>query len=230
MLNVAVIIPAGGSGKRMGGAVPKQFLRLGGMTILERSIRVFHGLRAVREIVLVVPAPFVEKTRRLAGRRKFRKVTMVIAGGKERQDSVRIGLEACSPGTDIVLVHDAVRPLVSRKAILAVLAKTRIHGAAVVGVRVKDTIKVESPEKPGFYARTLARDGLWAVQTPQGFRYALLRDAHRKALTARFRGTDEASLVERLGIPVRIVEGSESNMKITTPMDMKLGEYLLRRK
>jgi 2-C-methyl-D-erythritol 4-phosphate cytidylyltransferase len=230
MPDVAVVIPAGGTGQRMGGALPKQFLRLGGMTILERSIRAFHGLRAIGEIVLVVPGPYVEKTRRLVARAGFRKVRSVVAGGKERQDSVRLGLAACSPETGTVLVHDAVRPLVTRKVILAVLREARQHRAAVVGIRVKDTIKMESAENPGYYDRTVPREGLWAVQTPQGFAYPLLQEAQRQALESGFTGTDEASLVERLGRPVRIVEGSESNLKITTPADLKLAGFLLRGK
>jgi 2-C-methyl-D-erythritol 4-phosphate cytidylyltransferase len=230
MPEVAVIIPAGGSGKRMGGRLPKQFHRLGRMTILERSIRAFHGVRGVREIVLVVPARFIKMARALVAAKKLRKVRSVVAGGEERQDSVRLGLAACAPGTEIVLVHDAVRPLVSRKTILAVVAAAELHGAAVPGVRVKDTIKSEGESQPGFYVRTLAREGLWGVQTPQGFRYALLRDAHEEARKGGFRGTDDASLVERLGIPVRIVEGSEGNIKITTPADLKLALFLLKGK
>jgi len=127
-----------------------------------------------------------------------------------------------------VLVHDAVRPFVDRSVIRAVIGAVRRHRAAVVGVRVKDTIKVESGESPGFYARTIARGGLWAVQTPQGFRYDLLLRAHQEAHRAGFLGTDDASLVERLGIPVRIVPGNERNIKITTPADRKLAEFLLK--
>jgi 2-C-methyl-D-erythritol 4-phosphate cytidylyltransferase len=230
MPRVSVVIPAGGIGKRMGGSLPKQFHRLGGMTILERSIRAFHGIRGIHEIILVVPPPFLEKTWTLVGAQALRRVRRVVGGGEERQDSVRLGLAACAPGTEIVLVHDAVRPLVPREVILAVMAGAELHGAAVPGVRMKDTIKCEEPDQPGFYVRTLQREGLWGVQTPQGFRFPLLLEAHEKARKGGFRGTDDASLVERLGIRVRIVEGSERNMKITTPADLKLARYLLRGK
>jgi 2-C-methyl-D-erythritol 4-phosphate cytidylyltransferase len=230
MPNVSVVIPAGGSGTRMGGSLPKQFHRLGRMSILERSIRAFHGLRGIREIVLVVPPPYVEKVRAMVAAKKLKKVRRVVEGGEERQDSVRLGLRACAPGTEIVLVHDAVRPLVTRELIVLVVAAAELHGASVPGVRMKDTIKCEEASQPGFYVRTLAREGLWGVQTPQGFRYPLLLEAHDEALKAGFKGTDDASLVERMGIPVRIVEGDEGNMKITTPGDLKIARYLLRGK
>ena len=214
----------------MGGSLPKQFHRLGGMTILERSIRAFHDLRGIREIVLVVPPSFVARARALVAAKRLGKVRHVVEGGEERQDSVRLGLAACAPGTGIVLVHDAVRPLVTRELILQVVAAAELHGAAVPGIRVKDTVKFEDAEQAGFYVRTLPREGLWWVQTPQGFRYSLLLEAHEEARKAGFRGTDDGSLVERLGIPVRIVEGDEGNMKITTPADLKLARYFLRGK
>jgi 2-C-methyl-D-erythritol 4-phosphate cytidylyltransferase len=230
MPNVSVVIPAGGSGTRMGGSLPKQFHRLGRMSILERSIRAFHGLRGIREIILVVPPPFLEKTRAMVAAKNLRKVRQIVEGGEERQDSVRLGLMACAPGTEIVLVHDAVRPFITRELIVLVVAAAELHGAAVPGIRVKDTIKCEEPEQPGFYVRTLTREGLWGVQTPQGFRYGLLLEAHDEARKAGFKGTDDASLVERLGIPVRIVEGEERNLKITTPEDMEFARHLLRGK
>jgi len=228
MSRVAVVIPAGGSGRRMGGVLPKQFLRVGGVPVLQRTIGVFHAMREVGEIVLVVPPPFVLRMQAMVRRERFAKVSAVVEGGRERQDSVRNGLAACRTGASIVLVHDAVRPFVDRSVIRAVIGAVRRHRAAVVGVRVKDTIKVESGESPGFYARTIARGGLWAVQTPQGFRYDLLLRAHQEAHRAGFLGTDDASLVERLGIPVRIVPGNERNIKITTPADRKLAEFLLK--
>jgi 2-C-methyl-D-erythritol 4-phosphate cytidylyltransferase len=228
MADVAVVIPAGGRGKRMGGATPKQFLSLGGVPILERTIAAFHGARDVREIVLVVPAGCIPRARALVRRAGFAKVAAVVEGGKNRQESVFNGLTVCTFRRGIVLVHDAVRPLVSRTAITSVIRAAGRYGAAVVGVPVKDTIKVESSRRPGFYAKTLRREYLWAVQTPQGFRFPLLWEAHRKARASGFTGTDDASLVERSGTPVRIVPGSEGNFKITTPRDRKLAEILIR--
>jgi 2-C-methyl-D-erythritol 4-phosphate cytidylyltransferase len=220
MVNVAVIIPAGGSGKRLGGVLPKQFLRLGDMPILVASVRAFERLTEVREVVVVAPAAYVPRTTRLLTRARCRKVSCVIAGGRERQDSVRLGLEHLSAVPDILLVHDAVRPLVTAQVIRRVITAAKRYGAAVAGVPVKDTTKLEG--KKGFYTKTLPRHLLWAVQTPQGFLFSLFRHAHVRAAAAGALGTDDAALVERLGIPVRIVEGDQRNIKITTREDLAL--------
>ena len=229
MREVAVVIAAGGRGRRMGGSLPKQFLRLGGTPVLQRTVAAFHGIPAVRWIFLVVPRAHLARTRSLVRRAGFTKVAGIVPGGKERQDSVWSGLAACRGRADVVLVHDAARPLVERSVIAAVIRAANRYGAAVAAVRTKDTIKVESRRRPGYFSRTLPRDGLWSVQTPQGFRFDILWRAHRRARRAGFVGTDEASLVERLGVPVRIVPGSERNIKITTPEDRRLAESLLDR-
>lgn len=229
MREVAVVIAAGGRGKRMGGTLPKQFLRLGGVPVLQRTVAAFHGIRAVRMIILVVPPVHVARTRSLVRRAGFTKVAGIVSGGKERQDSVWSGLEACRGRADLVLVHDAVRPLVERSLITAVIRAAGRYAAAVAAVRTKDTIKVEARRRPGYFSHTLPREGLWSVQTPQGFRFDILWRAHRKARREGFVGTDEASLVERLGVHVRIVPGSERNIKITTPADRRLAESLLER-
>ena len=229
MPDVAVVIPAGGRGKRMRGALPKQFLRLGGIPVLQRTIAAFHSLPEVTEIVLVVPVAYIHRTRALVLRAKFTKVRAIVKGGHERQDSVRNGLAACRRNAGLVLVHDAVRPLISRAVIRRVIRAAEIHGAAVAGVKVKDTIKVEAPGRGGFCERTLPREALWGVQTPQGFRFDVLWGAHEEALASGFRGTDEASLVERMGVRVKIVEGEDTNIKLTTPADRKLAELLLKR-
>jgi 2-C-methyl-D-erythritol 4-phosphate cytidylyltransferase len=228
MPDVTVVIPAGGRGTRMGGSTPKQFLRLAGTTVLQRAIAPFQGLREVREIVLVVPAAFITRTRRLVLQAGFTKVRSIVAGGKERQDSVRNGLACCHTRTGIILVHDAARPLVDRASIRAVVREADRHGAAVVGVKVTDTVKVESLDAPGFYHRTLPREGLWRVQTPQGFRFDILWRAHEEARKTGFIGTDEASLVEQMGIRVKIVPGNDRNIKITTGRDRKMAELLLK--
>lgn len=219
------MIPAGGRGVRLGGAVPKQFQLLNGRPILHHALRAFDSLNQVKEIVVVVPADQVRRAEELVGKGKFRKVSHVVVGGSERQHSVRNGLLSFDEDPELVLVHDAVRPLVSRKVIEDVIAASKRYGAAVVGVRVKDTIKLESS---GFYKTTLDRDKLWTVQTPQGFRFEILHRAHVAAQRAAFLGTDEASLVERLKTPVKIVEGEYSNIKITTADDVKFAEMLMR--
>lgn len=228
--DVSVVIAAGGKGKRMGVGTPKQFLSLGGVPVIVRTIAAFQSLRAVREIVLVVPRGCIPRTRALVRRAGFSKVSDVVEGGEERQSSVFNGLQRCSFRTGVVLVHDAVRPLVGRRTIMSVIREAGRYGAAVVGVRVKDTIKVESQKRPGFYSRTLRREELWAVQTPQGFMFPLLWEAHMKVRSSGFIGTDDASLLERTGTPVRIVPGTGTNIKITTPDDRKLAELLLRKR
>jgi len=211
----------------MGAATPKQFLPVGGVAVLERTAGIFEGMRGVSEIVVVAPAGYVQRAKRLIRKAELSKVVAVVAGGAERQDSVWLGLQAFPVKPDIVLVHDAVRPFVSARTIRTVIREAERHGGAVVGVRVTDTIKVGTSK--GFYALTLQRDRLWAVQTPQGFRFDLLLRAHQAARKAHFAGTDEASLVERLGIPVRIVEGEYGNTKITTREDLRMAESRLKR-
>jgi 2-C-methyl-D-erythritol 4-phosphate cytidylyltransferase len=221
-----VVIAAGGSGRRFGGSTPKQFRRLGGTPILQRTIAAFHAVRAIGEIIVVVPASHVGRAEALVRRAGFTKVGRVVTGGKERQDSVWNGLNAFSRVRPIVLVHDAVRPLVGKSVINHVISGAARYGAAVVGIRVRDTIKLE--QRRGFFATTLDRRALWAVQTPQGFRSSLLMRAHREARRGRYLGTDEASLVERLGVPVRIITGEERNLKITTPNDLKVARMYLK--
>jgi 2-C-methyl-D-erythritol 4-phosphate cytidylyltransferase len=208
----------------MGAARPKQFLPVGGVPILGRTVGIFEGMRAISDIVVVAPAGYLQRARRLV--RKFSKVIAVVAGGPERQDSVWLGLQAFPRKPDIVLVHDAVRSFVDAGAVRKVIRGAERHGGAALAVRVSDTVKVGA----GFFKRTLPRDKLWAAQTPQGFRYELLLKAHLAARKTRFSGTDEASLAERVGIPVKIVEGDSGNTKITTREDLKLAELRLKRR
>lgn len=213
-----MVIPAGGAGRRMGGSTPKQFLKVGGEPIIVLTVRAFERVRAVAQIIIVVPPGYAASTHRLLRRAGCTKVTAVVEGGRERQDSVRTGLAMITGDPAVVLIHDAVRPFVSRRVIDQVIAESITHGAAVVGVRVKDTIKREGAQ--GFYKDTLPRHLLWAVQTPQGFRRHLIEKAHARALEDGFIGTDDAMLVERLRLPVRIVEGDHGNAKITTRDDL----------
>ncbi len=228
MPDVGVVIAAGGRGVRMGSQMPKQFLRVGGRTIIEHVISRFDRLKEIAEIVIVVPPLYCDRMLHMVRRKGARKVTTVVAGGKERQDSVWKGMLGFRLEPEIVLIHDAVRPMVTPEVIRAVIRETEIHRAAVVGVRVSDTIKREGPS--GFYAETLRRDVLWAVQTPQGFAFSLLKDAHQRASAESFLGTDDASLVERLGVPVRIVEGERRNIKITSRDDLEIVQKWLKRR
>ncbi len=225
MLKVGVIIVGGGRGRRIGTATPKQFLSVAGVPIIVRTVGVFDGMRGISDIVVVAPAGFLPRAKRLIRKGDFSKVIAIVAGGPERQESVWLGLQAFPVKPDIVLVHDAVRPFVGARAITRVIREAAYHGGAALAVRVTDTIKVGTE----FFACTLKRDKLWAVQTPQGFRFDLLVKAHLAARKARYTGTDEASLAERIGFPVRIVEGDSGNMKITTRDDLEMAELRLKR-
>lgn len=222
MRDVGVIIAAGGSGRRMGGTLPKQFLRLGRETILQRTIAVFARSPDVCEIVVVTPRQYLDRVVKLVRKARISRQCTIVAGGTQRQHSVGNGLRAFTTSPSIVLVHDAVRPFVRPATIRNVISAARTHGAAVIGVPVGDTVKLAG--KKGFYAHTLPRERLWAVQTPQGFRFGLLVRAHERARKDRFLGTDEGSLVERLGHRVKIVTGETDNVKITTKRDLKLAK------
>jgi len=223
--DVGVILAAGGRGRRFGRKLPKQFLLLGGKTVLEWSLEKFSRIRLVREVVVVVPEEFAGRAGRIVRRAGLPKVRAIVTGGAERQESVGNGLQVMGRECRIVLVHDAARPLVSPEVIRRVIAGARRYGAAVAAVRVSDTVKLEG--RRGFSTETLQRELLWAAQTPQGFRRALLERAHEEARSEGARGTDEASLVERLGVPVRIIEASAKNLKITRGEDLLLARWLI---
>jgi 2-C-methyl-D-erythritol 4-phosphate cytidylyltransferase len=216
MPDVAVLVPAGGLGTRLGRRTPKQFLRVGAAPILALTLRHFIRHPAVRGVVVAAPAAHVARTRRLVGRAGGRRVS-VVSGGATRQESVWLALQAAPPA-ELVLVHDAVRPFIDRRLIDAVLAAAAEHGAAICALPLAETVK---RVREGRVEATVDREGLWAVQTPQAFRAALLREAHDKARRDGVAGTDDAMLVERLGHPVRVVPGLAGNVKITTPEDLR---------
>jgi 2-C-methyl-D-erythritol 4-phosphate cytidylyltransferase len=217
MPSIAVLVPAGGIGARLGRRTPKQFLRLDGATILARTLTHFVRHPGVRAIVVAAPAEYLARTRRLVARSGRGRVE-VVAGGATRQDSVWQALQAAPADVDVVLVHDAVRPFIDRGLIDAVVASAAAHGAAICAQPIAETIK---RVRDGVVEATLDRSGLWAVQTPQAFRTALLREAHDKARRDGVVATDDAMLVERLGQPVRVVPGLAGNVKITTPEDLR---------
>jgi 2-C-methyl-D-erythritol 4-phosphate cytidylyltransferase / 2-C-methyl-D-erythritol 2,4-cyclodiphosphate synthase len=225
-MKTVAIIPAGGSGRRAGASIAKQYLLLHGVPLLARTLRVFQNAEAISAIVLVVPTPDVESVReRIVEKYSLTKVAAVVAGGGERQDSVASGLRAVPPDCDIVMVHDAVRPFVTGEMIDRVAAAAACCGAASLGVPAKDTIKETTDD--GIVTRTFPRSRLWQTQTPQAFACDLLRRAHASAKEDHYYGTDDASLVERIGAKVQMIAGSGENMKITTPEDMKMAESLL---
>jgi 2-C-methyl-D-erythritol 4-phosphate cytidylyltransferase len=210
----------------MGGATPKQFLMLGGLPLLVHSLRVLEASEAVSAIVLAVPQSETDYCRRdIVSAHGFKKVQQVIAGGEERQDSVGLGLAAVGMEADIVLVHDAVRPFLTTDMIQRVVVAAGRYGAAIVAIPMRDTVKRVGGD--GLIQETVDRTPLWLAQTPQAARRTVLQAAHRRAQQDGFRGTDEAQLIERIGHPVAIVEGSTENIKITRPEDLLIGEAIL---
>ena len=215
---VAVVIPAGGVGTRFGGRLPKQFVNLGRAPILTETVGHFTRHPAVIAIVVAAPEIHVERTRRALARVTRRAPVTVIQGGGMRQDSVWLALRAVPRDADMIVVHDAVRPLITRRLIDAVVGAGAETGAAICALPITETVKRVRQE---VVETTLDRSELWAVQTPQAFRAALLREAHEKARRDGVVGTDDAMLVERLGHPVRVVPGLAENVKITTPDDLR---------
>lgn len=220
------MVPAGGTGKRMGAGTPKQFLMLGGVPMMLHSLRALERAPSVAEVVLVVPKQ--ERARALTEvveRYGLKKVLKVVPGGATRQESVHHGLNEVDADVEIVVVHDAVRPFVTEDLIERSIEAARQHGGAIAAVPMKDTPKQAGPD--GLIQKTLDRAGLWLAQTPQTFRRAVVVEAYRKAEIEHVRATDDAALVERLGHKVAVVPGSWENMKITTPEDMILAEAML---
>jgi len=236
-MNVLVIIPAAGLGTRMAAAsgarvVPsasKQFTELDGVPILIHTLRKFAASPQVREIYLALRQPEAAAFQARLSEEKLGKPVRVVEGGEHRQESVANALAAVKAAADdIVLVHDAVRPFVDEEIIASVIEAAARHGAAIAGVPAVDTIKqVERTAEGAVIRATIPRAQIVMAQTPQGFRYEVLKKAFAEATADGFTGTDEASLVERSGHEVVVVMGSVRNIKITTPWDLELAEFFM---
>jgi len=225
---IYALIPAAGMGKRMGAGQNKQYLLLDGKPILAHTLKVFQDFPEVAGIYLVSPEaeiPFCREE--VVERYGFSKVRAVVPGGAERQHSVYNGLKAMTEAgaDDLVLIHDGVRPFVTPAILEAAAAAAARHGGCVVAVPVKDTVKVA---RDGIVTATPPREELWLAQTPQAFRYGMIRTAHDAAAAEGFLGTDDASLFERQGWPLHVVAGDYRNIKITTPEDLVLAEAFLK--
>ncbi len=225
-MKTVVIIPAAGMGKRMGERRSKQYLPLNGLPILVHTLTPFEESDLVDSVVLTVPAGDEDYCKKeVVEKFGFKKVIDILHGGKERQDSVRAGLNLLDSSVDFVMIHDGVRPLITSQMIADSLRGAETSGACIVAIPAKDTIKEVS--KDGLVLRTLERKDLWMVQTPQTFRYDLIKEAHDKAFADGFLSTDDSALVERLGCQVTIVQGSYKNIKITTREDLMMAEASL---
>ncbi|MBR0262191.1 MAG: 2-C-methyl-D-erythritol 4-phosphate cytidylyltransferase [Selenomonadaceae bacterium] len=225
---VTAIFPAAGSSRRMGGGINKNFLELAGEPILIRSLKTFSQVERINFLIVVVAAHEVEAVEKLLRAEKNLKPWRVTVGGSERQYSVANGLKLLPDDAEIILVHDAARPLISARTINEVIDEAKKFGGAIAAVPAKDTIKIVDEE--GFVKHTPPRRELVAVQTPQGFRREILLQAYEKATEEKFLGTDDSSLVERLGAKIKIVTSSYDNIKITTPEDIHVAETFLRDK
>ena len=221
-----VVIVAAGTGSRMNMGINKQFIKLEGKEIIAYTIEKFYNNSNIEDIVVVVKedeSEFLKKE--ILDKYNFKNVKIAY-GGKERQDSVYNGLKLLDEKCDVVLIHDGARPFVSDKIIDKSIEEAKEHKAIVVGVPVKDTIKVIDNDKN--IVDTPNRNVLWAVQTPQTFDYNILIDAYKDAFKNKFYGTDDAMLVERIGYKVKMLEGSYNNIKITTQEDLNIGSQILR--
>jgi 2-C-methyl-D-erythritol 4-phosphate cytidylyltransferase len=225
-MNLAVI-PAAGSGTRLGGTIPKQFLEIAGAPILVHTLRRFDACADIDALIVALPESETASFNTRLASFHLQKPVRIISGGRERSDSILNALNAAAEWQpEIVAVHDAVRPFVHPTQISAVMARARETGAAILAIASIDTIKeVEN----GMIVRTLDRRRIYRAQTPQAFRYDLLRSANEQARVAGWPAemlTDDSLIVERLGHPIAVVEGSPENIKITTPDDLLLAEKL----
>jgi 2-C-methyl-D-erythritol 4-phosphate cytidylyltransferase/2-C-methyl-D-erythritol 2,4-cyclodiphosphate synthase len=228
-MKTIAIIPAGGAGKRLKAHVAKQYLFLDHMPVLVHTLKVFQKSKVIDNIILALPPDDLVSVRQeLIDKYGLTKVTTIVAGGKTRQDSVNNGLAAINEKCDVVVIHDAVRPFVTQELIIQVVAAAKTAGAASSGVKAKDTIK--ETKKDNIVAATIPRQNLWLTQTPQAFKFELLKEAYKSAYDEKFYGTDDASLVERIGKKVKMIEGSYENIKITTSEDLIMAEALMKKK
>ncbi|MCI0531230.1 MAG: 2-C-methyl-D-erythritol 4-phosphate cytidylyltransferase [candidate division Zixibacteria bacterium] len=223
---ISAIIVAGGKGRRYGDKTPKQFALLGGKPVIQHSLERFVTIRNVKEIIVAIPGNYVKYFReKVLSRIESSKPVLIVKGGRTRQDSVFRAIDSLNPKSDIVIIHDAARPLVGRNEILKLIPVVEKQKAAILAVPASDTVKFTSGNT---ITKTLPRGKVWLAHTPQGFETKLFRRAVAEARKDGFIGTDCSSLVERLGWQVRVVEDSPKNIKITTKADLRMSESLVK--
>jgi 2-C-methyl-D-erythritol 4-phosphate cytidylyltransferase len=231
MSRIAVIVPAAGLGTRMGTEVPKQFLELDGMPLVIFTLRRLAACAEITDFFIATRTDDVIVLEDKVAKCGLGRPARVIHGGDTRQQSVANALAQVDPSTEIVLVHDAVRPFITLGQIERVIAEARNRGAAILGIPAIDTVKevkrASLPEDVALITATIPRERIVLAQTPQAFAYTLLRDAFKKAQQDEAAGSDEAQIVERFGHDVYVVLGSERNLKITRPADMDLARFYL---
>jgi len=227
MMKADAVIVSAGKGLRFMEGKKKQFHFLGGKPILAHTLDKFETCPLIRSILLVVGQEDMDYClKEIIEQYKFQKISQIVPGGKRRQESVKNGIDALPKDTDVVAIHDGVRPFVTKAMIEDTIHSAERVGAVVLAMPVKDTIKVSNPD--GTVLKTLDRESLWQIQTPQTFRVSVIKEAYYRAAEDGFVGTDDASLVERLGVKVHILPGSYTNIKITTPEDLFLANLFLK--
>ncbi len=223
--NLAVIV-AGGTGTRMGADMPKQYLDIHGKPILAWAITPFERSRLIDEIILVVHQDYLAyASQAIVDKYGFKKINKITTAGENRQESVLAGLTACPRTTDIVAIHDGVRPIVSNTLIETLFEQVNETRGAIPAIKAKETVKYVNDD---MFCKTLPRDNIYLAQTPQVFQFQTIFEIHKKAAEAETDASDDASLAERYGLPVKVVEGSYDNIKITTPEDLILAKELMR--
>lgn len=231
MGRVAAILPAAGLGTRMGAEVPKQFLELDGAPLVIFTLRRLAACEAITEFYIATRAEEVAALAERVAKESLGRPIRVVRGGATRQESVGCALTEVSPETEIVLVHDAVRPFITCEQVKRMIAEARARGAAILGMPAIDTVKEVKraclPEDVALITATIPRERIVLAQTPQAFQYSILKDAFARAQQDGVTASDEAALVERLGRDVHVVLGSERNIKITRPADWDLARFYL---
>ena len=222
-----VVIVAAGTGSRMNADINKQFIKLNNKEVIVHTIEKFYNNKNINDIVVVIREDEQEYfNENIINKYKFNNIKIAY-GGKERQDSVYNGIKKLAGNCDVILIHDGARPFVTNSIIENAIKEAKQHNAVVVGVKVKDTIKVVGEN--GNVIDTPNRSYLWSVQTPQVFKYDVITKAYEDAYNNNYYGTDDAMLVERIGYDIKMVEGSYDNIKITTPEDLNFGEQILKK-
>ncbi|QQR92169.1 MAG: 2-C-methyl-D-erythritol 4-phosphate cytidylyltransferase [Candidatus Iainarchaeum archaeon] len=231
-MHVHAILGAGGSGTRMRNPINKSFMLLRGKPILAYSLQLFQEMPEIHDVTIVINKDWQPQLMEVINRYRITKVKEIVEGGKERQDSMRNAVEAIArhapANDDLMLIHNAANPLVTKEIIRECIRAAQLHRAAVAGYRVKDTIKRVHDD--GKIIETLNRNELWGMQTPQCVEFELYYQAHQKAKKEGFMGTDDVQLVERLGVKAQVVDCGYDNIKITTPEDIMHAERILERR
>ncbi len=225
MFTTAIIVAAG-KGERLNSKISKQFLNLDGKPILTHTLEKFQNSSFINEVIIVTKKDSVEYCQNeIVCKYQFNKVKKVISGGDRRQDSVYCGIKETNIKTDILLIHDGVRPFVTEEQISNIIMGAKKFNSCVLGVKAKDTIKI--CDDNDFIVQTPDRSKLWSIQTPQGFKFGLIKSAYEKAISENFEATDDALIIENLGNKVKVIEGSYFNIKITTREDLIFAKCIL---